>query len=58
MYNHNVISFAPDDPITPSQALAFGKEFAEKWFPKYQTLIAVHQDREHLHIHFVTNTVS
>lgn len=58
MYNHNIISFAPDEKITPEQAFEFGKEFAEKWFPNHQTLISVHQDREHVHIHLVSNTVS
>ena len=38
--------------------MEFGKEFAEKWFPDHQSLIAVHKDREHVHIHIVTNTVS
>ncbi len=58
MYNHNIISFHKDEAITPQQAFDFGKEFAEKWFPGYQTLISVHQDRDHVHIHLVTNTVS
>ena len=40
------------------EALEFGKEFAENWFEGFQTLVAVHKDRKHTHIHFVTNTVS
>ncbi len=58
LYNHNVISFHKDENITPEEALEFGKEFAEKWFPDHQSVIAVHKDREHVHIHIVTNTVS
>ena len=58
MYNHNIISFHKDENITPEQALEFGKEFTNKWFPAHQTLISVHQDKEHVHIHLVTNTVS
>ena len=58
MYNHNIISFHKDEDITHEQALEFGKEFAEKWFSGHQTLISVHQDRDHTHIHLVTNTVS
>ena len=58
LYNHNVISFHKDEKITSEEALEFGKEFAEKWFPNHQTLIAVHKDRDHVHIHMVTNTVS
>ena len=58
MYNHNIISFPPNEDITVEQALEFGKEFAETWFPEHQSLIAVHQDRDHIHMHIVTNTVS
>lgn len=58
MYAHNVISFHENEKITPEQALEFGREFAEKVFGKFQTLISVHQDKNHLHIHFVTNSVS
>ena len=58
MYAHNIISFHKDENITAEQVLEFGKEFAEEWFKGYQTLVVVHQDKEHLHIHFVTNTVS
>lgn len=58
MCAHNVISFHKDEKITLQEALEFGKEFAEKWFEGFQTLVAVHKDREHIHIHFVTNSVS
>lgn len=58
LYNHNVISFHQDENITPAEALEFGKEFAEKWFPDHQTVISVHIDKNHVHIHLVTNSVS
>jgi hypothetical protein len=58
MCSHTVISFHKDENITYEQALEFGKEFAEKWFSGFQTIIAVHEDRDHVHIHFVTNSVS
>lgn len=58
MYAHNIISFHKDEKITPEEALEFGKEFAERWFPGHQTLIAVHQDKDHIHIHLITNSVS
>lgn len=58
MYAHHVISFHKDEDITAEQALEFGKTFAEKVFGEHQTLISVHQDKNHLHIHFVTNSVS
>ena len=58
MYVHSVISFHQKEKITPEEALEFGKEFANKWYDGFQTLVAVHQDRRHIHIHMVTNTVS
>ena len=58
MYAHNIISWHKDEQITPDQALEFGKEFAEKWFSGFQTLVAVHKDKEHIHCHLVTNSVS
>ena len=58
MYSHNIISFHKDEAITHREALDFGREFAEKWFDGHQTLIAVHQDKDHVHIHMVTNTVN
>ena len=58
MYVHNIISWHKDEQITPEQAYEFGKEFAEKWFPGFQTLVAVHKDKDHIHCHLVTNSVS
>lgn len=58
MYAHNIISFHKDEDITPAQALEIGQEFVEKFFPNHQSVIGVHQDKDHLHIHIVTNSVS
>ena len=58
MYAHNVISFHKDEVITPEQCLEIGREFVERFFPEHQSLISIHQDRDHLHIHIVTNSVS
>lgn len=58
MYAHNIISWYKDENFTLQQAFAFGKEFAEKWFEGFQTLIGVQKDRDHVHLHMVTNTVS
>ena len=58
MYAHNIISWHKDEQITPEQAFEFGKEFAEKWFSGFQTLVAVHKDKNHIHCHLVTNSVS
>ena len=58
MYTHNIISFHKDEQVTPEQVLEIGKEFAEKFFPGHQYVIGVHQDKDHLHCHIVTNSVS
>ena len=58
MYAHNIISWHKDEQITPEHAFEFGKEFAEKWFQGFQTLVAVHKDKDHIHCHLVTNSVS
>lgn len=55
---HNIISWHKDEKITPEEAFEFGKEFIDRWFDGFQTLMAVHLDREHIHVHMVTNTVS
>ena len=58
MYAHNIISWHKDEQITPEQAFEFGKEFAENWFSGFQTLVAVHKDKDHIHCHLVANSVS
>ena len=58
MYAHNIISWHKDEQITPEQAFEFGKEFEENWFSGFQTLVAVHKDKDHIHCHLVTNSVS
>ena len=58
MCAHNVISFHKDEAVTPAEVLEIGRIFAERFFPDHQSVVAVHQDRNHLHCHIVTNTVS
>ena len=58
MYAHNIISFHKDEQITPEQVLEIGRQFVDRFFPDHQSLIAVHQDKEHLHCHILTNSVS
>ena len=58
MYAHNIISFHKEEIITPTQCLEIGQEFVDKFFSNHQSLIGVHQDKDHLHIHIVTNSVS
>ena len=58
MIAHNVISFHENEQVTPAEVLEIGRAFTDKFFPDHQSIIAVHQDRDHLHCHIVTNTVS
>ena len=56
-FYHYVQSFAPNDPVTPELANEIGREFAKAW-DGYEVLIATHIDREHIHNHFIVNSVS
>ena len=58
MYAHNIISFHKDAPVTPADVLDLGEQFAQEFFRDHQNLICVHQDKDHLHCHIVTNSVS
>ena len=55
---HAYQSFAPGE-VTPAVAHEIGKKLAEKmWGDKYEVIVATHIDREHIHSHFVINSVS
>lgn len=59
-YKHFVQSFAPGEKITPEQAHSMACKLAND-FPAwqgYEVLIATHIDRDHIHNHFVVNSVS
>ena len=51
------LSFSPEDNITPEQALDMGRELMEKIYPDNQYVLAIHNDREHLHAHIIVNAV-
>jgi len=57
-YKHYIQSFKPDDPLTPEQAHQIGYEMAQKAFPGFEVLVATHTDKDHLHNHFIVNSVS
>ena len=55
---HAVQSFKPGE-VTPEQAHEIALEFAQKvWGDQYEVLIATHTDRQHIHSHFLFNSVS
>lgn len=60
---HGIQSFSPEDlqvGLTPDMAHEIGVKLAKKlWGDKYQVVVATHLDKaNHLHSHFVVNTVS
>ena len=55
---HFIISFYPDELNDPAIANEIAKEFMVFFSNDYQTIYAVHQDKPHLHIHIIINSVS
>ncbi|MGN0455961.1 MAG: relaxase/mobilization nuclease domain-containing protein [Acutalibacteraceae bacterium] len=53
-----VQSFSPEETITPQKAHEVALEFAEKAWTGYEVLVATHCDAQHIHSHFVINSVS
>lgn len=57
-YKHFIQSFAPHDNLNYQKAHKIGLEWAGKHFKGYEVLVATHQDKDHIHNHFVVNSVS
>lgn len=56
--HHAVQSFAPGE-ITPEKAHELGVRFAnDMWGDRFQVLVCTHLDKEHIHSHFILNSVS
>ena len=56
--SHICQSFSPDDHITPELAHQIGIEMIQRCFPDFQVVLSTHSDREHIHNHFIINSVS
>ena len=55
---HYKFSFSKDETIVPEKAMAFMRELVEKYLgDKYDYVFAVHNDRNHLHMHLIFNSV-
>lgn len=55
---HGYQSFAPGE-VTPDLAHEIGMKLAnELWGDRFEVIIATHLDKEHIHCHFVLNSVS
>ncbi len=53
-----VQSFSPEENIAPQKAHKVALEFAERAWTGYEVLVATHCDAQHIHSHFVINSVS
>ena len=56
--HHYVQSFSPNEKITPELAHKIGEELAECVAPGFEIIVATHVDRDHIHNHFLINSVS
>jgi len=58
-YFHLVQSFEKEDYVTLDKAHEIGKKFIENnpQFKDFQVVMATHQDKDHIHNHFVINSV-
>jgi len=59
-YKHFVQSFPPEEDITPEKAHDIAKEFVESCslFKNFEVVYCTHVDKEHIHTHFIVNSVS
>ena len=56
-YKHFVQSFKPGE-VTAEKAHQIALEWSQKEFKGHEVLIATHEDKTHIHTHFVVNSVS
>lgn len=57
MYYHFVQSFPKDENFTPETAHEVAVKLAE-FYKDFEVLVCTHTDREHMHSHFIVNSVS
>lgn len=56
---HIIISFSPEEVVTPEQALYVVENFAKDVLgDDYEAVYTVHTDKEHMHAHLIWNSVS
>lgn len=57
-YYHFTQAFSPEDNITPDKAHQLGKEWIERNIQGHQVYMVTHIDKNHIHNHFVINSVN
>lgn len=55
---HLIQSFNPEDNLTYETAHEIAIKMANEFFNGFQVVVATHQDTEHIHSHFVVNSVN
>ncbi len=56
-FRHYVQSFHPDEDVDPEEVTRMGLEFARRAWPGYSVVVAFHFDSDHMHNHFIIDTV-
>ena len=56
-FRHYVQSFHPDENVKPEEVIEMGLEFARRAWPGYNVVVAFHFDSDHMHNHFIIDTV-
>lgn len=57
-YYHFTQAFSPEDNITPQKAHELGKEWISNNIKDHQVYMVTHIDKNHIHNHFVINSVN
>ena len=57
-YYHFTQAFSPNDNITADKAHQLGKEWIENTIKGYQVYMVTHIDKNHIHNHFIINSVN
>lgn len=58
-YIHFIQSFKPEDNVSPEKAHQIAKEWSNNpKFEGYEVLMATHTDQDHIHNHFIVNSVN
>ena len=58
LLRHSILSFSPEERIDAWDAADIATRAIRYYEQQYQILAAVHEDRPHIHIHFVMNTLN
>lgn len=59
MAHHYIMSFSPQDNVTPEQANQLAMQLMKKVAPVgWQYVISTHTDRKHIHAHIIINSVN